>query len=163
MSHNQMSYITNDFTGGISVDSTGIYSNNFIFSPDLLFPKTHWKGVWIWLNKMNYGNYQHTNTTWIKNNTYNKPYRALFRKKFIIEETPSLALLPGWWRDARMGRQDDSRRRLLLSPRTPPWRRDTPRGRRGGIRRRPLTQGSPLRHDVGHPGGTRHFRGAKGR
>ena len=90
---NHVSYVTNDFNGVISADSTGIYSKNIIFSPELLFPKTHWKGDWIWLNKTKYGEYQNTSTTWIKNGISETPYKALFRKNFILKEIPSLAIL----------------------------------------------------------------------
>lgn len=89
----RVSYLTNDFNGVISSDSSGVYSRNWTFSPELLFPKTHWQGDWIWLNQIKYGEYQYTSTAWIKNGISEKPYRALFRKDFHLKEIPSSAIL----------------------------------------------------------------------
>ena len=89
----KMSTLTNDSRPIITADSSGISVENFMFSPDQLFPKKNWRGDWIWLNKSRYPDYQETYTTWINNHTSARRYRALFRKVFDIEEIPSSAIL----------------------------------------------------------------------
>ena len=92
-SNNQVSYLTNDYQATITADSKGIYTKNYNFSPDQLFPKDNWKGNWIWLNKTKYNKYQDTYTTWINNSPPREHYRVLFRKEFTIKKLPSLAIL----------------------------------------------------------------------
>ena len=90
---NQVFYMTNDAQTIISADSTGIYTNNFIFAPELLFPKKKWSGEWIWLNQKTFPQYQNTFTQWINSNPPGKQYRALFRKEFDVNKIPDKAIL----------------------------------------------------------------------
>ncbi|MFZ1290082.1 MAG: alpha-L-rhamnosidase C-terminal domain-containing protein [Melioribacteraceae bacterium] len=90
----QNKFQTNDLVFNSIIDSLGIYVENFNFNPDNLFPKKEWKGNWIWLNEDKYHDYQETFSTWINNDPKrNKKYRALFRKKFTIDDLPEIAVL----------------------------------------------------------------------
>ncbi|MCB0748552.1 MAG: hypothetical protein KDC90_13915, partial [Ignavibacteriae bacterium] len=92
ISQNQV--LTNDLNYNSIIDSSGIYVDNYQFHPDKLFPKKEWKGNWIWLNKEDYPDHQETFSTWVNNDPKrNKKYRALFRKKFKIDDLPETAIL----------------------------------------------------------------------
>lgn len=90
--HAQQRFITNDSRAVVSSDSTGIHCENYRWSPDRLFPKTVWKGQWIWLSKAKYPDFQNTLTEWIDNGSRNR-YTALFRKAFNLDTIPSEAVL----------------------------------------------------------------------
>jgi alpha-L-rhamnosidase len=89
----QTEYPTNDSRAIVKADSTGIYCENYTWSPDRLFPKSRWKGEWIWLSKADFRDYQRTSTEWINNNDRPKQYAAMFRKDFEIETVPASAIL----------------------------------------------------------------------
>jgi hypothetical protein len=90
----QESYLTNDLNTAINADSSGIYSEYTIFSPDRLFPKKEWQGNWIWLDMNEFAAYQSTYCEWINNNEKTKKqYKALFRKNFDLKNIPSMAIL----------------------------------------------------------------------
>ncbi len=89
----QATYLTNDVQTVIESDSSGIHCGNFNWSPDRLFPKTHWKGEWIWLNKSRFGDFQLTSSEWINDNSRPREYTALFRKGFKLDRVPASAVL----------------------------------------------------------------------
>jgi len=84
---------THDAHDVITADSPGIYSSQLAFTPERLYPKTNWRGLWIWLNKKQFPKFQNTRSEWIHENLPPNRYTALFRKKFDLDKIPSHAIL----------------------------------------------------------------------
>lgn len=87
------SIVTNDPRYQIHTDSNGISTSMDAFSPAQLYPKTTWRGDWIWLNPAQFAAYQNTRTEWGKNEGYQRQYTALFTKQFVLGSIPKQALL----------------------------------------------------------------------
>jgi len=85
---------SNNIKYQIVKDTSGISVSPFNFNPRTLYPKKQWEGKWIWLNQLQYPEYQFTHSAWMKNkNGINRTYRSLFRKKFDLKKLPASAIL----------------------------------------------------------------------